>query len=159
LTKNLTLVRRPGRVLQLALFFHASTNPPEEPDSVDLSFTLYTDEENSCPEKCPLTIVADNLSLSPAYVRSGATSHASGLSPGTKRERGSQSEVEQMSESKFLDLVSTNISYAQFVEIIGAKRVIVRLGTDWVELPPDQIEALRDMNRHLSRLPDTADSY
>jgi hypothetical protein len=149
LTKNLMLVRRPDRVLQLALFFHARTNPPREPDSVDFSFSLYTDEEHTYPNDCPFTIIADDMTLSPAYVRSGAVPHSSSLSSSTQRDPATQSEVEQMIDSKFLDMVSMSISYEQFVEITSAKRVIIRLGPDWVELSPDQLEAMRDMHRRL----------
>jgi hypothetical protein len=149
LNKNLTLVRRPGRLLQLALFFHARTEPPEEPEAVDFSFNLYTDVENSCPDKCPLNIIADDMTLAPAYTRSGASPHSDSLSRSTPRDYATQSEVDQMLASNFLDIVNTSVSYEQFLEILSAKRVIVRLGPDWVELTADEIEALRDMHRRL----------
>ena len=42
--------------------------------------------------------------------------------------------------------------------MISAKRVVVRLGPDRVELTADQIEALRDMHRCLPQPPAPGDS-
>ncbi|MFL6331731.1 MAG: hypothetical protein ACJ754_00140 [Pyrinomonadaceae bacterium] len=152
LDNDLKLITRPGHALLLSVNFSAPTRPPRVPEFVYFTFHLYTNE-TGCPHDCPLTIVADDLMLSPAYTRSEATPRTPSLSPSLPGE--------QPAETMFLDWVSARISYQQFNDIISAKRVLVRLGPDWVELSIEQIEALRDMQRKLPQLPppDDSDTY
>ena len=156
LNNDLTLVQRPGRKLVLSPSFSAPTRPSEEPKSVLFNFIIYSEKE-ACPGDCPLTITADGVTV--------WTSYAHGDSPGWQRERVPHSSAKledgRVIETMAAESLSTMISYEGFIDMIGAKRVVVRLGPDWVELTADQIEALRDMYRRLPQPPppDDSDSY
>jgi hypothetical protein len=161
LTKDLTLVRRPGRVLQLWANFHARTNPPSEPDYVYLTLPIYSDD-GECAGDCRLTIAADGMMVWPAdYSHSGPTPRAPGLSSRSDYahfpKSQEQIELDQLVGMRYLDTVSARLTYEQFINIISAKRVVVCLGPDRVELTPDQIEALRDMHRRLPQPPPPPD--
>ena len=152
LKEDLTLVRRPGRTLILAPSFGVSRHPSEEsaPDSVTLNFIILASEE-PCPGDCPLTIAADGKVVWPDYRRADAP----GRSRGWQRERAPHSSTEsadgQVIETMATESLSLRISYEQFLDTISARRVIVKLGPDRVELTADQLEALRDMHRRLAQ--------
>lgn len=158
LSKDLTLVKRPGRTLLLSPSFNAPLNPSGEPDAVRLNFIIYSDKE-ACPGDCPLTINADGSTV--------WTSYSHGNSPGWQRERERVPHTsEKLADGQVVETMggeslSTMMSYKEFIDMISAKRVIIRLGPDWVELTADQIEALRDMHRRLPQPPppDDSDSY
>lgn len=144
LNKDLTLVKRPGRTLLFSPSFSARLLPPWEPDFVLFNFIIYSEKE-TCPGDCPLTITADGGTV--------WTSYSHGDSPGWQRERVPQSSLKledgQVVETVGAESLSTRMSFQSFVDMISAKRVIIRLGPDWIELNADQIEALRDMYRRL----------
>ena len=165
LSKDLTLVRRPGRTLLLSPFFSVRTYPRaeenfEEPTSVLFNFIIYADGV-TCPADCPLTIEADDKVVWPVYTHDGAPAY----SPGWQRERVPYSSTKsadgQVIETMAAESLRIRISYEQFLDTISARRVIVKLGPDRVELTADQIEALRDMHRRLPQPPppDPSDSY
>jgi len=164
LTKDLTLVRRTGRMLLLSPSFSIRTHPREEenfeePDSVLLNFIIYADGE-TCPSDCPLTIAADDKVVWPDYARAGTPAY----SPGWEREcvpySSAKSADGQVVETLAAESLSMRISYEQFLDTIRARRVVVKLGPDRVELTADQLEALRDMHRRLPPPPpDDSDSY
>jgi hypothetical protein len=153
LSKDLRLVQRPGRQVLLSPSFSARTYPPEEPSFVLLNFIIYADKE-SCAGDCPLTITADGGTV--------WTSYSHGDSPGWQRERVPHSSTKledgRVVETVAAEALSTKMSYEEFIDMISAKRVIVRLGPDWAELTHDQIEALRDMHRRLPQSPAPGDS-
>jgi hypothetical protein len=155
LNKELTLVYRPGRKVILAPWFSVRARRFEEPKSVLFSFVIYTNNE-TCAGDCPLTITADGVTVWTSY--SHGDSHGwlrRSRVPGSSAKLEDGRSIETMSA----ELLSTLISYKGFVDMIGAKRVVIRLGPDWVELTPDQLEALRDMHRRLLPQPDDADSH
>lgn len=159
LNNDLTLVKRPDRKLLLSPSFSARRFPPAEPQSVLLNFILYTTtDRESCPGKCPLTIKADEEVVWPA--RPGI--HPGEHSYGWKRESFPHSseklEDGRVVETMAAESFSAEIPYDKFLDIISARRVVVRLGPDWVELTADQIEALRDMQRRLPQPPPPDDS-
>lgn len=156
LTKDVTLVQRPGRKVLFSPSFSAPTRPAAEPDSVLLNFIIYAGEQ-TCPNECPLTITADGVTV--------WTSYSHGDSPGWQQ-RGhvphssAKSDDGSVVETLAAESLSTRMTYEAFIDMISAKRVIIRLGPDWVELTADQIEALRDMHRRLPQPPPAAsDSY
>lgn len=162
LNNDLTLVKRPGRKLLLSPSFSVRKHPPEEqnfeePDYVLLNFLIYADGE-TCPSDCPLTIAADDKVVWPNYARVGTPAYLSSL----ERERIPYSSTEfaggQVIETLAAESLSLRISYEQFLDTISARRVIVKLGPDRVELTADQIEALRDMHRQLPQPPPPDDS-
>lgn len=150
LSKDLTLVKRPGRTLLLSPFFSARAYPPDAPDFVRLKFILYADKE-TCPTHCPLTITADGVTMLPLTAaddpRFNVWRRESLPRSSSKLEDGRV--VETVAAESF----TAEMSYETFLDMISAKRVIVRLGPDKVELTADQIEALRDMHRRLPQPP------
>lgn len=146
LREDLTLVERPGHTLLLSPSFSASLNPTEEPAFVRLNFILYSGTE-TCPGDCPLTITADGATI--------WTSYSHGDSPGWQRVPHSTETLEdgRVVETKGAESLTTQMSYEGFIRMITAKRVIVRLGPDWVELNYGQLDALRDMYRRLKQQP------
>lgn len=154
LNNDLMLVKRPERRLVLSAWFSAPTSPPAEPKSVHLNFILFTtSDEASCPGDCPLTIKADEEVLWPKRSAVDREDHSYGWKresvPHSSDRLADGSVVETMAAESF----SAEVPYDTFLDIISAKRVVVRLGPDWVELTNDQIEALRDMHRRLSPPP------
>jgi hypothetical protein len=157
LKKDLTLMERGGRKLILSPSFNALTRPSVEPNSVLFNFIIYSDKE-TCAGDCPLTINADGVTV--------WTSYAHGDSPGWQMRSSVPASSAKLEDGRVIktmgaESLSTTIPYKDFVDIISATRVVVRLGPDWVELTADQIEALRDMHRHLQppHPPDGPDSY
>src|ERR1044071_1504557 len=152
LTQDMTLVQRPGRKVLFSPSFSAPTRPPAEPDSALLTFIIQAGEQ-TCQNDCPLTITADGVTV--------WTSYSHGNSPGWQRERVQHSSAKledgQVVETLAAESLSTRMAYDAFIGMISAKRVIIRLGPDWVELTADQIEALRDMHRRLPQPPPAAD--
>jgi len=55
-----------------------------------------------------------------------------------------------VAETLAAEVFTTEIPYETFVEIISARRVVLSLGPDKVELTHDQIEAMRDMSRRVT---------
>ncbi|HEX8147213.1 MAG TPA: hypothetical protein VF591_08550 [Pyrinomonadaceae bacterium] len=151
LDKDLTLVKKPGRTVLLLPSFGASKVSAAGPESVLLNFIIYSDKE-ACPGDCPLTINADGVTVWTSY----------SFGAGWQRERapGSSSTLADGSvvETLAAESLSTNVKYDNFIDIISARRVIIRLGSDRVELTADQIEALRDMHRRLPQPPPPDDS-
>jgi hypothetical protein len=161
LNNDLMLVKRPERRLVLSPSFSARTFPPAEPQSVLLNFILYTtSDEKSCPGDCPLTIRANEEVLWPERSAIDPGGHSYGWKregvPHSSDRLEDGSVVETMAAESF----SAEVPYDTFLDIISARRVVVRLGPDWVELTADQIEALRDMHRRLPQPPpDDSNSY
>lgn len=162
LNKDRTLVKRPGRTLLFSPSFSVRTHPLEEqnfeePKTVLLNFIIYANGE-TCPSDCPLTIAADDKVVWPNYTRADTPAYSSGW----KREQVPYSSTKsadgQVVETMAAESLSMRISYEQFLDTISARRVIVKLGPDRVELTADQIEALRDMHRRLPQPPPPDDS-
>lgn len=152
LSQDLMLVKRPGRTLLLSPSFNARTYPPGEPDFARLSFVVYADKE-TCPDDCPLFITADGATLWPF---TGA--HDPRFNTYTwKRERVPHSSSKlpdgSVVETLAAESFTAEMFYETFLDMLSAKRVIIRLGPDKVELTVDQIEALRDMHRRLPQPP------
>ena len=153
LNQDLTLDERPGRTLLLSPTFSARINPAAEPTFVNFNFFLYSGKE-TCPDDCPLTITADGVTV--------WTSYSHGDSPGWQRKLVPHSTEMLLDggvvETTGAESLSTQVSYEGFIQMLSAKRVIVRLGPSWVELNYDQLEALRDMHRRLTQPPPPGDS-
>ena len=148
LTKDLTLVRLPGRTVLLSPSLSVRTYPPEEPNSVLFNFIIYADKE-TCPDNCLLNITADGKPVWSLDTSAGTPAY----SPGWKRERVPHSATKladgRLVESMAAESLSMSIPYEQFVAMVSAKRVVIRLGTDRAELTNDQLDALREMHRRL----------
>jgi hypothetical protein len=149
LSKDLTLVKRPGRTLLLSPFFSVRTYPPEEPGFVRLNFIIYTGKETSCPGGCPLTITADGETLWALAESPAPPSNTSGWSrkrfPPSSGTLGDGRVLETMAAES----LAAEMPYNLFLDMLSAKSVIIKLGPDRVELTADQIEALRDMHRRI----------
>lgn len=150
LTDDLTLVRKPGRTLVFAPSFSVSTRPLELPRTVTLRFTVFFSGKEACPGACMLLINADGSHL--------WESAASGtFSTGWTRETVPASTTSlgdgQVAVTLAAETFTTQISYETFLDIISAKRVILSLGPDKVELTHDQIESLREMHRRIGPPP------
>lgn len=150
LTKDLILVKRPERSLVLSPSFTTRARTPEPPSAVTLRFTLFSDDEASCPGACMLVVNADGTRV--------WESAASGtFSTGWTREEIPGSAVKladgRVDETLAAEVFTTEIPYETFVKIVGARRVVLSLGPDKVELNRDQIEAMRDMHRRVSPPP------
>ena len=154
LTKDLTLVKRPGRTLVLTPALSVPTHPQDEPFVAVLNFILYSDKEDDCPGGCSLVIAADRVVVWPEYAREGA--------PGLLRERipGEPSKLPygRAVETMNAELLTATMSYEQFDRIVNAKGVTITLGPDRVGLTAQQVETLREMvetarQMHLARKP------
>ena len=130
LTNELTLVRQLGHTLLLSPTFTAKVLAPEPPRSVLMHFVSYSQQQVFDPDS-PFAITADGSEL----WRSGATA---------KPLHSAAYHGEQVVET-----FGQEIPYDIFLQVIGARRVVVELGDDRVELTAEQIEALRDMRRRL----------
>ncbi|HEX8188718.1 MAG TPA: hypothetical protein VF586_10220 [Pyrinomonadaceae bacterium] len=150
LNNDLTLVKKPGRTVLLSPSFSAS-KAAAGPETVLLNFIIYSDKV-ACPDDCPLTINADGVTVWTSY-SFGATWQRERV-PGSSSALADGRVVETLAAESW----STNVKYDNFIDIISARRVIIRLGSDWVELTADQIEALRDMHRCLPQPPPPDDS-
>lgn len=156
LSKDLTLVKRPGRELLLSPFFSVRPYPSEEPESVRLRFILFSDK-GTCPGDCPLTIVADGETLWPVGEPADPRFNAYGWRRGNVPHTSSTREDGLVIETKAAESFEVQIPYDVFIRIISARRVIVRLGPYRVELTAEQVEALRDMHRRLPQPPPPGD--
>jgi hypothetical protein len=148
LSKDLTLVKRPGRTLLLSPSFSAPAYPPGEPEFVRFNFILYSDEE-TCPADCPLTITADGETLWTIAKAEDPRFNTYGW----RRERvphsSSKLQDGRVVETLAAESFDAVLFYETFIDMLSAKRVIIGLGPDRVELTADQIEALREMHRRL----------
>lgn len=148
LSKDLTLVQRPGRTLLLSPSFAAPKYPPGEPDFMRLSFIIYADRE-TCPGDCSLTIDADGETrwalADPPDPRFNTYTWRRDRVPHSSSTLDDGRVVETMAAESF----TAEMPYDVFLDVVSAKRVIIKLGPDRVELTADQIEALRDMHRRL----------
>lgn len=156
LSKDLTLVKRPDRELLLSPFFSARAYPPAEPESVRLSFILFSDK-GTCPGDCPLSIKADGETVWPEGGAADPQFNAYGRRRGRVPHTSSTREDGLVIETKAAESFEVHVPYDVFIRIISARRVIVRLGTEQVELTADQVEALRDMHRRLPQPPPPGD--
>lgn len=149
LTKDLTLVNKPGRTLVFSPSFGVSTLHPEPPDAVTLRFMIFTEKE-ACPGSCMLVVNADgthvwespaNGTFSTGWTREKAPSTTMTLPDG------------QVAVTLAAETLTTQIPYTTFIDIISSNRVVLSLGPDKVELTPDQMDALRDMHRRVAPPP------
>jgi hypothetical protein len=152
LSKDLTLVKRRGRTLLLSPSFSARSYPPNEPDFVRLNFIVYADKE-TCPGDCPLTITADGATLWPFTEAPDPRFNTYTLRRESVPHSSSRLEDGGVVETLAAESFTAEMFYETFLDMISAKRIIVRLGPDRVELTADQIEALRDMHRRLPQPP------
>ena len=152
LTNDMTLVREPGRTLVFAPSFSTRARPAAElPSTVTLRFTIFSGEE-ACPDACMLVINADgsrvwesaaNGTFSTDWTRVKVPASTITLADG------------QVAETLAAETFTTQIPYAMFVDILSARRVVLSLGPDKVELTYEQMQTLREMNR---RVVQTSDS-
>ncbi len=150
LNDDLMLLKRPGRKLLLSPSFSARTSPPADPQSVLLNFILYTTADGeSCPDNCPLTIKADEEVVWPERSALDPGEHSYSWKRESVPHSSEKLEDGRVVETMAAESFSAEIPYDKFLDIISARRVVVRLGPDRVELNADQIEALRDMQRRL----------
>jgi hypothetical protein len=145
LRDDLTLVRKPDRTLVFAPSFSARARPAAElPSTVTLRFTIFSSGEEACPDACMLVINADG-----ARVWESAANGT--FSTGWTRNKVPASTITlddgQVAETLAAETFTTQIPYVTFVNIISARRVVLSLGPDKVELTDDQIQILREMNR------------
>lgn len=130
LTNDLTLIRQLGHTLLLSATFTAKVRAPEPPRSVLLHFVSYS-QRQMFDRDTPFVIKADGSEL----WRSGTNARPL---------HSAAYHGEQVVET-----FGVEIPYDLFLQVISARRVVVELGDDRVELTPEQIEALRDMRRRL----------
>jgi hypothetical protein len=146
LTKDLTLVKKPGRTLLLSPSFNIDTWPAEPPTTVTLSFIIFSDEE-ACPGACMLVIDADG-----SHVWESAA--AGTFSTGWTRVKNPATNMTlpdgQVAVTLAAETLTTEIPYKTFLDIVSARRVVLSLGPDKAELTHDQKEALRDMRRRVA---------
>lgn len=149
LSKDMTLVRKPGRTLLFSPSLNISTRPAEPPTTVTLSFIIFSDKE-ACPGACMLVINADG-----SHVLESAA--AGTFSTGWTRVKNPAANMTlpggQVAVTLAAETLTTQIPYEMFLYIISARRVVLSLGPDKVELTHDQIEALRDMHRRVAPPP------
>lgn len=149
LNNDLTLVRKTGRTLVLSPSFITRARPAEPPPAVTLRFTIFSNKD-ACPGACILVINADG-----SHVLESAAKGT--FSTGWTREKVPGSTIKlsdgQVAETLTAETLTTQIPYSTFIEIISARRVILSLGPDKVELTHDQIEAMREMNRRIAPPP------
>lgn len=146
LDNGLTLVRRPGYTLIFSPYMDAPNPPAEPPPLVTMRFITFSeDEDEDCPGACMLVINADGK-----RVLESATTGT--FSSGWKRDKISPVSATvrgQEVTTRPAETLTAQIPYDMFLEIISAKRVVMSLGPDKVELTHDQINALRDMHRRV----------
>ena len=130
LTNDLTLIRQLGHTLLLSPTFTAKVRAPEPPHSVLLHFVSYS-QEQMFDRDTPFVITADGSEL----WRSGTNArplHSAAY-------HGDQ----------VVETFGLEIPYDLFLQVSSARRVVIELGDDRVQLTAEQIEALRDMHRRL----------
>jgi hypothetical protein len=150
LSNDLTLIRESGHTLLLSPILTTSVRTAEQPASVLLRFVSFSQMQQYY-ETTPLVITADGEDMwddtEPALY--GAARGNTGRHSVTARDGG-----------QVVETVGISMPYDIFIQIIRRHQVIVQLGDDSVELTAEQLEALRDMHRHLpqqARAPKTAD--
>lgn len=148
LNNDLTLVKKADRTLLFSPSFITRPRPTEPPANVTLRFTIFSDK-NACPGVCWLVINADG-----SHVWESAAKGTFSTDWTHKRVPGSIMNLSdgQVIETLTTEMFTTQIPYATFLEIIGARRVVLSFGPDKVELTHDQIEAMRDMQRRIAPL-------
>jgi hypothetical protein len=140
LSHDLTLVRLPGHTLLLSPTFTTKMSAPEQPRSVLLRFVSYS-QQQALDAYAPFVITADGTEV----WRSGEGA-TGGAAPYGARPLHSVASDEA---GRVIETFGQEIPYDLFLDVISARRVIVELGDDRVELNADQVEALRDMHRRL----------
>lgn len=146
LSNDLTLVNRPGHKLLLWLSFSVKNKSGEEPRGVFLRFVSRSRITSFSPDS-QLVITADGVLKWP---------HGQSNEPAQEapwRNGGKLPYSIELDQNGVVETMGTEIPYADFIDIISARRVVVSLGPDRVELTPDQVEALRDMHRKLPQPP------
>lgn len=138
LTNDLTLVRKPGHLLQLSPILTTRMSVAEQPRSILLRFVAFSDVQ-SYSEKTPLMISTDGM-----YKWDDSQEAARGPRTNSVRYFNTADAGGRMIETVGIDL-----PYETFLEIISGRQIVIELGGDTVELNADQIEALRDMHRRL----------
>ncbi|HEX8557611.1 MAG TPA: hypothetical protein VF668_05890, partial [Pyrinomonadaceae bacterium] len=139
LTKDLTLVNKPGHSLLLSPIYTADADGGMPPDTVMLRFVSFS-RAQFYDDDSPLHIIADGEYVWPE------TSPAGLLKSGSDPSRHSATPG---GDGQVVETIGETLPYDLFVEIAGARRVILRLGPDTVELNAEQMEALRDLHRKL----------
>lgn len=148
LNSDLTLVRKPGHTLVFAPTITFDTSYPDAPPAkVVLRFTIFSQEKEACPGSCLLVVNADGERV--------VESAAGGASaPEWTHEKVPASTMRlpsgEVAETLASETLSTQISYQKFIDIISARRVVMSLGADRVELTGDQMESLRELYHRLA---------
>ncbi len=151
LTDDLPLVRKPGRTLVFAPSFTARSHPAELPSTVTLRFTIFSGKKETCPDACMLVIKADGSRVwESAANGTFPTDWTRNRVPASTMTLDDGQEAETLAAETF----TTHIPYVTFVNIISARRVVLSLGPDKVELTNDQMQTLREMNRRASPMSD-----
>jgi hypothetical protein len=146
LTQDMTLVKKPGRTLVFSPSFNVSTLHAEQPSTVTLRFIIFSEKE-ACPGACMLVINADGSRVwESAADGTSSTDWTRVKNPATNMTLPDG----QVAVTLAAETLTTRIPYETFFDIIGAKRVVLSLGPDKVELTHDQIDALRDMHRRVA---------
>lgn len=141
LTKDLTLVNKPGHSLLLSPIYTAGADGAEPPATVMLRFVSFS-RGQFYDDESPLHIIADGEYKWPETSPAGLLRSRSDMS------RHSATAAE---DGQVIETVGETLPYDLFVEIAAARSVVIRLGPDTVELNAEQIEALRDLHRKLPR--------
>ena len=142
---DLTLVKNPDLTLTLSPSFSARRNPLGELSAVTLRFIRFSDNDPSCPGDCPLVINANGVRVWPSRSRTAPTQWMRESVPHSTMNSGS-GPVELMAA----EILTTEIPYDVFLEILIAGRVKVSLGSDTAELTSEQLEAMRDMHKQVT---------
>ena len=151
LTNDLGLVREgAGHVLLLSPTFATKISAPKQPRTVLLRFVHYSPQRQALDPDTPFVITADGVEV----WRSGEGITGSAAPFGTRPLHS----VAYGESGQVVETFGQEIPYDLFLNVISARRVIIELGDDRVELNADQIEALRDMHRRLPQQPPTAEA-
>ncbi|HVF43069.1 MAG TPA: hypothetical protein VM936_08665 [Pyrinomonadaceae bacterium] len=142
---DLTLVKKADFTLTLSPSFSARTNPLRDLSAVTLRFIRFAREDPRCPGECPLVIDADGARVWPARGRTSPAQWQREDVPGSTATSAS-GPVEMMPA----EILTTEIPYDVFLEMLLAERVKVSLGPDKADLTPEQREAMRDMHRQVT---------
>jgi hypothetical protein len=138
LTSDLGLVRKPEHTLLLSPTFTTRMSAPEHPRSILMRFISFSNEQ-VYTDSTPLMISADGV-----YKWDDTADNGANL---LRANNGRHSVT--FEGGRVVETVGVELPYETFFEIISARRVVIQLGRDTVELNADQIEALRDMHRRL----------
>jgi hypothetical protein len=140
LTRELPLVRRRGHTLLLSPTYGARVLNPVRPRSVLMYFSSFSHEQ-LFDNDSPFVITADGVEV----WRYGTTG------PGDETPWNARAYYSSALDANYqvAETISHEIPYDVFVKVARARRVILELGPDTVELTPEQLEALRGMHRAL----------